>query len=388
MRRQWRIKIRVIAPNMKILFWNQLYLPAIGGVEVLTARLAVRLKALGHKVTVVAGRYPLSLPETQTIDGIPIHRFPFIQALKPNTADSLASFSMLAEIITAISALKKGFKPDIIHINVSDPSPYFHLRSSKSWNCPMVLSFQAAVEPRLLTRNGVLNSLLKCARAIIVPSKAAAKNVAQHTNIPLERLTPIAPGVPAEDFSASPTLAADAIPTFVFLGRIVDYKGVDTAIEAIALLNGKARLAVIGDGPHREQLEQNVKDRALTHLIRFEGLVDDTQRKDTLMQSLAIVVPSCHEELFGMVAVEGSLSGLPVIASNIGGLAEIVIDGKTGFLVSPGSPAEIAAAMEQLMNDRELANRMGRAARLRALSEYTIERTVERYLTLYEECLS
>lgn len=372
---------------MKILFWNQFYLPVIGGVEILTARLAVRLKMLGHEVAVIAGRHPLSLPETQTIDGIPVHRFPFVQALKPNTVDPLASFRILSKTITAISALKKDFKPDIIHINVSDPSPYFHLRSAKSWNCPTVLSFQAAIDPLFLTREGVLNSLLKDASEIIVPSKAAANNVAQHAGVPHEKITPIAPGVPAKDFCLAEPSANDTISTFVFLGRVVDYKGVDTAIDAIASLRGRARLVVIGDGPHRERFEQDVKIRGLTHLVHFEGLVDDTRRKELLARGLAIVVPSRHEELFGMVAVEGSFSGLPVIASNIGGLAEIVIDGKTGLLVSPGSSSEMAAAMEWLVNNRKLASEMGRAARLRSLSKYTIELTVESYQALYKKCL-
>jgi glycogen(starch) synthase len=320
------------------------------------------------------------------MDGIEVHRFPFLEALDPRGRDPLANFERLTGIISAVSEIKRKIKPDIIHINLSDPSPFFHLRSEKVWNCPVVLSFQAAVDPPFLNRNGVLQSLIKSACAMIAPSQAAARNIAHHTGGAEERIHAIAPGVPVEDFVERKTIDTGDHPSFVILGRVVDYKGVDTAIDAIERLNGKARLVVIGDGPHLKHFQHSVEERRLSNLVKFEGLVTDSKRRELLGNSRGMLVPSRHEELFGMVAAEGALSGLPVIASRVGGLADIVVNGETGFVVSPGSVAELASAMEKLVDNPTLASQMGRAGRMRALGKYTIEQTLERYLSIYEEC--
>lgn len=372
---------------MNILFWNQQYLPDIGGVEILTQRLGTRMMAQGHHVTVITGGKPSQSP-METIDGIDVHRFSFLEALDPRGADPLTNFGKLTGIISAVSGIKRAIKPDIIHVNVSDPSPFFHLRSESAWNCPVVLTFQAAVDSPALGRSGMLKSLMKGARAMIAHSHAAARNVARHTGTAENDIHVIPPGVPAEDFIARDPIHPGERPTFAVLGRVIDYKGIDTVIDAVDLLKGKVQVRIIGDGPHRAQFQQDVEARGLSGLVRFEGRVEDNQRRELLKRCWAIVVPSRHEELFGMVAVEGSLSGLPVIASRIGGLAEIVIEGTTGFVVHPGSAAELATAMEKLADNPAMTNEMGRAARARALSEYTIDRTLEQYLSVYKKCLS
>lgn len=372
---------------MNILFWNQQYLPEIGGVEILTQRLGTRMMAQGHHVTVITGART-SLSPLETIDGIDVHRFPFLEALDPRGGDPLTNFGKLTGIISAVSSIKRAIRPDIIHVNVSDPSPFFHLRSESAWNCPVVLTFQAAVDSPIFGRSGVLQSLMKNARAMIAHSHAAARNVAHHTGTAESNIQVIPPGVPAEDFTARGPVNARERPTFAVLGRVVDYKGIDTVIDAVDLLKGKVQVLIIGDGPHRARFQQEVETRGLSDLVWFEGLVEDAERRELLKRSWAIVVPSRHEELFGMVAVEGSLSGLPVIASRIGGLAEIVIEGTTGFTVSPGSATELASAMEKLADNPAMTNEMGCAARVRALSEYTIDRTLEQYLSIYEKCLS
>jgi glycogen synthase len=370
---------------MRILFWNQLFLPSIGGVEILTSRLAARLIARGHEVAVVATRLPRSLPASEVIGGVPVHRFRFNEALAPDGGDPGAKLDLLADIVNDVSSLKRQFRPDVVHINLSDANPYFHLRSHKAHPCPSILVFQTAIGPQF-AGNRVLGKLIQSAAQTVVPSNAAAVSVARATGTPIGSIRVIAPGVPAAALQARPNVPESSIPMFVFVGRIYDYKGADTAIEAIARLDGAARLQIIGGGPQRQSLEQSVQARGLDHLVRFEGLVDDDRKSQILAESFAMVVPSRHEELFGMVAVEAALAGLPVIASRIGGLTEIVVDGETGLLVPPGDPAELADAMARLIKDRALACRMGLAGRQRALANYTLERTVDEFEQLYAEC--
>jgi len=143
-------------------------------------------------------------------------------------------------------------------------------------------------------------------------------------------------------------------------------------------------LYIIGDGPKRRSLEEMVHSRSLDALVSFEGAVDDETRKRLLSKSSIMIVPSRHEELFGMVAVEGALTGLPIIASAVGGLSEIV-DG-IGLLCPPGDAASLAMSLNVLIQDQPLAARLGQAGRARALASYTVDQMVDAYEKLYTEC--
>jgi glycosyltransferase involved in cell wall biosynthesis len=125
----------------------------------------------------------------------------------------------------------------------------------------------------------------------------------------------------------------------------------------------------------------------LGSFVRFAGQVDDTERRRLLSESFVVVVPSLHEELFGMVAVEGALSGLPVIASAIGGLQEIVEHGRTGFLFPAGNAGALARHLRTLIADPAASRRMGTAGRAKALLHYTIEHTADSYEHIYASAI-
>ena len=368
---------------MRILFWNQLFLPSIGGVEIMTSRLAAALIARGHEVAVVATRQPKSLAAHDVINGVAVHRFPFSDAL--SQSHPRASIDVLADIVAKVSSLKRQFRPDVVHTNLSDASPYFHLRSRNAHRCPSILMFHAALRGRFIG-DGVLSALIRDATLLVAPCRAGAVNVAETTGIPVEAIRVVTPGIPTADYVPRPTAEDGAIPSFVFLGRLVDYKGADVAIEAIARLGGAACLRVIGDGPDRAKLERLVLRHGLTQLVKFDGPIMDQQKKDqALAAALAMVVPS-YKELFGTVAAEAALAGLPVIASRVGGLPETVVHGQTGLLVPPGDIGATANAMMRLVNEPALALQMGLAGRQHALENYTLERTAAAFEQIYAEC--
>ena len=142
---------------------------------------------------------------------------------------------------------------------------------------------------------------------------------------------------------------------FLFLGRLSTEKGLSTVIDAF---RGRrdSRLVVVGDGPEREQL------RARTHPgVEFRGAVDAADVPEIVSRARALLVPSTCYEGAPRSLLEAYASGVPVIASRIGGLPELVEDGKTGLLVAPGESPEWAEAIARLADDDQ-AIRMGREA--------------------------
>lgn len=366
---------------MRVLFWNHCYLPRIGGVEIFTARLASGLIARGHRAAVIAARDAPDQGPREMIDGVEVERFDFAPALSPSP-DRIDRPRMKA-VETAVAVAKRRFRPDIVHINLADAAPFFHLRTAAAWPAPTLITMQAAFS-RAVVPGSVTARLLDTADPVVAVSGPAAQNIARWTGWPVQRIRIVPPGIPADDFVAA---RATAPPSIVFLGRLVPEKGADVAIRALARLGSDPRLVLIGDGPERPALEALAQQLGLASRVHFCGAVDDAERARLLSRGFALLVPSLHEELFGMVAVEGALSGLPVIASATGGLAEIVDDGATGFLVGKGDDEAMAARLASLLADQARARTMGQAGRDKALRLYTIERTVAAYEALYRESI-
>jgi glycosyltransferase involved in cell wall biosynthesis len=370
---------------MRILFWNNSFLPTIGGVEIFTARLAEQLVARGHEIFVVAPRYPAHLPEREQFNGYTVIRLAFLDALVHGGPDPRAGLRLMQEITSAVAKLKRTFRPGLLHVNLADASPIFHLRTSNAHPCPTVVAMQSALLRRSDQKNSLTATVLKSASRVVAVSRAAAANIAEFTDISLADIDVIAPGIPAGDFTRSLWRPASRARDIVFVGRLVPEKGADTAIRAMTELDG-ARLRIVGDGPELGRLQALARESGVASRVSFEGLVDDETRRQILSDGFAMVVPSRHEELFGMVAVEGAFSGLPVVASATGGLQEIVEPGLTGSLFPAGDASALAECLRKLLADPDAAYRMGQAGRVKALSRYTIEHTADRYERLYSQC--
>lgn len=355
--------------------------------EIFTARLAEGLMASGHKVAIVTGGEDES--EADVLPGVVVASFRFLDALRPGTANAGERLRLTGEIASAIAAFKMSFRPDIVHVNFCDAIPFFHLRSLDAHPAATVVTFQTALEQPVSGTKGVVGALIHHAGSLVAVSQAAAANIARFTTVPQDRIEIIHPGIPARHFTG-PNSREPAIgpPVIGFLGRLVEEKGVQIALRALARIGNQARLLVIGDGVFRADLEALAGALDVAHLVIFTGLVDDAERRRLLRQCRALVVPSLHEELFGMVAAEGALAGLPVIASAVGGLREIVSPGETGFLFHAGDVAALESHMRSLIEDAALAHRMGLAGRERALARYTIETTVARYEAVYTGCIT
>jgi glycosyltransferase involved in cell wall biosynthesis len=171
---------------------------------------------------------------------------------------------------------------------------------------------------------------------------------------------------------------------FAYVGRFVSEKGIPLLLEAAKLLRNEGRtfdLLLIGDGPDREQLQTQVEKNGLASFTRITGFLKVEPLNNLLEKVHAVVVPSLSEETAGLAAIEQMMRGRVVIASSIGGLAEVV--GDAGLLFPPRDIAALAACMRSVIKEPELIVQLGSKARKRALDLFTADRMLEEHARLY-----
>jgi glycosyltransferase involved in cell wall biosynthesis len=187
----------------------------------------------------------------------------------------------------------------------------------------------------------------------------------------------------AIDVRAAPRSSPEAgRPRLVFVGRLKYPKDAGTLLEAAALLGDREfELAIVGDGPERPALAAAVSDPR----IRFEGTREDVP---AVLAGSAVFVLSSRSEGLPISVLEAMAAGLPVVASDVGGLREQVLDGVTGLLVPAGDPQALAAALARLVDDPGLRRRLGDAGRARAEELFDLPGFRTAHLELYRSLLS
>ena len=172
----------------------------------------------------------------------------------------------------------------------------------------------------------------------------------------------------------------------VFTGRLSSEKGVGVlllAFEQVLSKHPKTALKIIGDGPYRQALESIAKRLGVFESTQFLGWMNQSELSKELFTARAMIVPSVWQEPFGLVAVEAMMHGVPVIASDVGGLREIVVDQESGYLVAPGDHFKMAERISTLLSDRPLAKKMGQKGLERANLLFSASRMAEDYEEIY-----
>jgi glycosyltransferase involved in cell wall biosynthesis len=175
--------------------------------------------------------------------------------------------------------------------------------------------------------------------------------------------------------------AARPRPLLIAVGRLRPPKDFETLLRALALLPAEQVDAVIvGDGPQRGELEALVARLGLQDRVRFEG-----ERRDvpSLLAHADLFVLSSRSEGLPVSVLEAMAAGLPVVASAVGGIAELVVDGETGVLVGPADAEALAAALGRLAAEPELRRRLGDAGRARAEELFDLEAFRRAHVELY-----
>jgi len=169
------------------------------------------------------------------------------------------------------------------------------------------------------------------------------------------------------------------------VGCLFPWKAHDVFLQAAAVLLKEAPetyFVVAGDGPERNKLEQMARTLDVADHVRFLGNVDDVP---TLLKAVDLSVLTSDTEAFPLVLLESMAARRPVVATNVGSVPEIVIDGLTGFLVPPGAPEQFAQVMLQVLRDPELARKLGEAGRKRVEQKFTVERMISQTESLLLE---
>lgn len=184
-----------------------------------------------------------------------------------------------------------------------------------------------------------------------------------------------------------PPAYAGGAPRLLCVGRLIPIKGHIVLLRAFAEARRHVpglTLDIAGRGPLEPALKALARELGVADAVRFLGYVAPIQKQ--IEESAVIVVPSMGEG-FGMVALEAMERARPVVAAAIGGLGELVDHEVTGLLVAPGEAEPLTEAIVRLAGDLELATRMGKAGRRRALAEFLEERCIDRTEALYERAL-
>jgi glycosyltransferase involved in cell wall biosynthesis len=168
----------------------------------------------------------------------------------------------------------------------------------------------------------------------------------------------------------------------VFAGRLAPEKGVDTLIEAAGLAG--IHLQIAGDGPERDSLVALAAERA-PGLVRFLGRLPKAAVAELVRTAAVVAVPSRWFENQPMTVLEAFAAAVPVVASDLGGLSELIDPGVDGDLVPPDDPDGLAAALEGFLRRPQVALAMGANARAKARREFDPARHLARLTTLYEE---
>lgn len=171
----------------------------------------------------------------------------------------------------------------------------------------------------------------------------------------------------------------------VFFGRLAAEKGIDVLIDAASAV-GDLKVVIAGEGPLRAELEARRADVGGGN-VEFLGYMDKEDLVPLIRNSMFVVVPSVWYENFPYNVLESFALGKPVIGSDIGGIPEMVQEGRTGFLVRPHDAQTLSARMHRLAGDAALRREMGLAARARVEREFSADNHYDRLIALYEKVL-
>jgi phosphatidyl-myo-inositol dimannoside synthase len=329
--------------------------PAPGGIQVLMHRLVVNAHRLSVRVVSRRSAGAKSFDEAEPLD---------VRRAGQAGAGPRSNLALNARGLAEALA----FRPRAVvsaHI-VTSPSARFIQRAMR---VPFVQYLHA---DELRTRPRLGRFAVRAADAVIAVSSYTA-GMAVAAGAEPSRVHTIPNGV---DLPMAGGARTSAPPTIVTVARLVRrYKGHDVLIRALPLVLERVpevRWEVIGDGSLRGELEEMASAYGLEGVVRFAGQVSDEERDALLDRAHVFAMPSrlpeegTGGEGFGIVYLEAAAHGLPVVAGNVAGAPEAVVDGETGVLVDPTDHVAVAGALIELLLDSERAQRLGRAGAERA----------------------
>jgi glycosyltransferase involved in cell wall biosynthesis len=291
-----------------------------------------------------------------------------------------------------VEALARLRGYDVLHLNMFAPRSFVALLAYAAWPARVLFVDRTGGQPvGLGPQPGALRALLsKTADRLTMVRVNALAGVSDFVrdrnrarfSLDERRARTIYNGVDTRRFSPGP--ARQAAPALVLtIAHLIPEKGVDHLLHAFAQMRHReARLRIAGDGPQASHLAQLAAELGLEGRVDLVGLTNDVP---ALLKEADIYVHPTLAEAFGLAIAEAMATGLPVVASRLGGIPELVEDGVSGLLVEPRDSKAIARAIDLLLDVPELRMRLGRNARTRAVERFDVRGCARAHLLWCEE---
>ncbi len=385
---------------MRILQLCIRYPPAPGGVETHVAQLCTRLQARGHQVRVLTSdlrkeipfeRLPPTDPQWAEVSGVPVERH------RGFTLGGEAHYVLLPSLGARLLQVRHW--PDVVHVHVYGMSytgaaalvgrladwptvftPHYHPPWSMSGG-------QRRAGLRHAYDRWLGPPVLRAFDRVIVNS-AQERAALQHLGLDPRRAATLTSGIDPRRFATLPPgsearthlgIPADA-PLVLYAGRLASNKGLDTLVRATEeLVADHAGLRVVlvgGDFGAAAALRHQVAAAGLARTVLLPGHLEDDRLFLSAFAACDLFVLPSEYEAFGIVLAEAMAAGKPCVATDRGGMPELVAAGRTGLLVPYADAPALAAAIDRLLRDAPLRAAMGQAGRARALELFTWERVV------------
>ena len=407
---------------MKVLVIGSVYPRFHEDAEVPWLRTSIaHLKQAGVEIQVLAPAYKGL--KSHEIDGVKVNRFryapagwefltheegaPSKMASKP-WLQLLAIPYIISGFFKCIGICRK-FRPDVIHAHWPFPHAYIALGAAKLFRIPLVLNFHGA-ELLLIRKKKWVKPLLKFAigqaQAVFANSSFTAGKIKALRNVDVE-WSPYGTTLETKDerretgeISAEPTQAPHPVNgkfKILFVGRHIERKGICYLIEAAKYLpRDQFEIRIVGVGDLTDKLKAQAAEVStapdsanivFTGKLSPEALANE-YRTANVFTLPAIVDSKGDTEGLGVVLIEAMELGLPVVASNVGGIPDVVVDGVSGILVPEKNPEALASAYKRLAAEPELQKQLLEGARKRIDECFNWSKIVERQIAVYEKIKS
>lgn len=365
---------------MKILFHAVYYTPEVGGLESHVSGLAEGLVRRGHEVRVVTSRSRPDLERDVVIEGVGVRR---------TWMPSRSPAGWALHGASSVGAMRSGARwADVVHAeSFASVLPAGH--GARAAGRPLVTSLHTShflrMSESLLWRPLLRRIVRRADHTFAASEEIGAVAMGLASGVMVEALTN---GVDTDRFVPGGCGAGEHPLTVVVPRRLFEKNGVEylvRAVPGIAQQVPGVRVRIVGDGPERPRLEAIAAELGVSGHIEFSGSVPHGSMPAVFAAAHVAVLPSLMEAT-SVAALEAMACALPVVATRVGGLPEIV-DEQVGALVPPRDPDALAASVAALLTD-PLREEKGRTARARVVERWSNDRLVDRHLEVYEGLLA
>jgi len=176
--------------------------------------------------------------------------------------------------------------------------------------------------------------------------------------------------------------------TVLYAGRLTAEKGITHLIQALASIQSDWRLLVAGEGPERKPCQALAEQLGVADRIEFLGWLDSHEMAQRYQQCIVVAFPSLWPEPFGRVGPEAFVHGRPVVAYATGGIPDWLVDGETGFLVTPGDITQLSQRLQQILESPGLCQRLGEQAQRIALTQWNSDDHIAQLLRVFDAAMA